>query len=316
VPIDQHQPHRSAHRIIAVPVPHRVFDVTADDGAIIRVRQHGNPAGPRLVLSHGNGLAIDAYLPFWGPLGDRYELVVFDMRDHGQNPLHGDSGHDMEHFVSDLERVCGAIQRTLGRKPMAGVFHSLAALTAIRHALVHPGRFRVLILFEPPIYPRDGHPLRHAHTSGEEGIAVRTRRRRQRFHSPEAFAAQLAAHPAFRRWRPEAYGLMARATLRQDPAGDWILACPRELEARVFEENRDSTLWPRLGEIKTPFKLICGDPHMEGAGYPAQVGHAIARELGVAYEAIPNTTHFLQLERPAECVRAMERFLAAHGMAA
>ena len=57
-----------------------------DDGAIIRIRQHGNPDGPRLALSHGNGLAIDGYLPFWGPLRERYELILFDFRNHGQNP--------------------------------------------------------------------------------------------------------------------------------------------------------------------------------------------------------------------------------------
>jgi pimeloyl-ACP methyl ester carboxylesterase len=42
----------------------------------------------------------------------------------------------------------------------------------------------------------------------------------------------------------------------------------------------------------------------------------MAAELPLAYEAIPGTTHFLQIERPAECVRAMESFLAAHGLAA
>ena len=29
------------------------------------------------------------------------------------------------------------------------------------------------------------------------------------------------------------------------------------------------------------------------------------------YEAIPDTTHFLQIERPDECIRAMETFLAS-----
>ena len=42
---------------------------------------------------------------------------------------------------------------------------------------------------------------------------------------------------------------MARATLRHDAVdGDWVLACPRELEAHVFDENRDpvamAEAWP------------------------------------------------------------------------
>ena len=88
-----------------MPKPHRVLDLKMDDGAIIRVRRHGNPAGPRLVLCHGNGLAIDAYLPFWNLLRDRYDLILFDVRNHGENPLHGGSGHDMAHFVVDLEKI-------------------------------------------------------------------------------------------------------------------------------------------------------------------------------------------------------------------
>ena len=61
-----------------VPRARHAFDVKMHDGAIIHVRQHGVAGAPRLVLSHGNGLAIDGYFPFWGPLRNRYEVVVFD----------------------------------------------------------------------------------------------------------------------------------------------------------------------------------------------------------------------------------------------
>src|SRR5450759_1681089 len=44
---------------LIVPTPHETFDLTMADGAPIRVRRHGNPKGPRLVLCHGNGFAID-----------------------------------------------------------------------------------------------------------------------------------------------------------------------------------------------------------------------------------------------------------------
>jgi pimeloyl-ACP methyl ester carboxylesterase len=38
--------------------------------------------------------------------------------------------------------------------------------------------------------------------------------------------------------------------------------------------------------------------------------------LGLPYEAIPGTSHFLQIERPEECVRAVDSFLAPLGLAA
>ena len=38
-------------------------------------RRHGNPVGARLVLSHANGLAADAYYPFWSLLCDRFDPI-------------------------------------------------------------------------------------------------------------------------------------------------------------------------------------------------------------------------------------------------
>ena len=68
-----------------VPTPSMTFDVTLDDQAKIRVRRHGNPDGIRLFITHGNGFAADAYVPFWQLLLPKYDLVVFDFRNHGQN---------------------------------------------------------------------------------------------------------------------------------------------------------------------------------------------------------------------------------------
>ncbi len=302
---------------VQLPEPNGILRFKTTDGAPIIVRRHGNPAGPRLLLSHGNGLAVNAYFPFWNLLRDRYDLILFDVRNHGENPLHGGEGHDMAHFVVDLEQTLAEVQREFGGKPIAGVFHSLSGLIAIRHALQHQDRWRALVLFDPPIYPRDGHPLRNAQQGDKDQLAVRARKRTERYATLQDFAKQLASRQVFSRWRPEAYELMARATLRQEPAtGEWILACPRELEARVFDENRDPSLWVRLGDVKAPIKLIGADPDIEGASVPGLLSKAVAEETAVEYEAIRDTTHFLQIEKPEECVRAMETFLAKQGMAA
>jgi hypothetical protein len=61
---------------VTIPNPHAVFEAVMEDGAIVRLRRHGVAGGPRLVLSHGNGLAIDGYFSFWGRLLDRYDVIV------------------------------------------------------------------------------------------------------------------------------------------------------------------------------------------------------------------------------------------------
>ena len=66
-----------------LPEPLSTHDVRVDDDTVITLRRHGNPQGPRLVMSHGNGLAIDLYYPFWSLLADDFDLIIYDLRNHG-----------------------------------------------------------------------------------------------------------------------------------------------------------------------------------------------------------------------------------------
>jgi pimeloyl-ACP methyl ester carboxylesterase len=298
-----------------LPAPNATVDLVMDDGAIIKIRRHGNPAGPRLALSHGNGMAIDGYFPFWNLLRERYDLILFDFRNHGNNPLHRLEDHSWPRFVTDFEQIFATVQQQFGAKRTAGVFHSLAAVTATMHTDRLGVRWDPLVLFDPPYYPPENHPLRLSQSFNEEEIAVRAEKRTPSYADPielaDAFARRMT------RWRPEAYELMARATLRRDEAAnEWVLACPREFEAKVFRSNRETNAWAALSRMPVAVKLICGDPDAPDATAPAILGRAIAAESGVAYEAIPATTHFLQIEKPEACVAAMEAFLRSQGFIA
>lgn len=306
--------HDTAPRL-EIPTPLASADLVMSDGAVIRLRRHGNPAGPRIALSHGNGLAIDAYLPFWSLLRRRYDIVLFDQRNHGENPRHGEAGHNWERIARDNLEIHDGIAREFGAKPAIGAFHSLSAVAAAMALLRFGPRWRPLMMFDPPIFPRAGHPLAEMEDMHMGDMATLARRRPERYSNPAALAAQLAARPTFRRWAPGAHDLFARATLRPDPAGGgWILRCPREFEARIFEENVDPSVWPRLGAASVPLFLIGADIGLEGQQAPAFLTEALARDQGIAYAMIPETTHFLQIERPNEALEAMEIFLASQGI--
>src|SRR5690242_6210658 len=103
-----------------VPAPHATIQVIAVDGAPIRVRRHGNPRGPRLMISHGNGFAIDGYPTFDGRFRSAFDLVVFDLRSRGRNPRAAPSNHDYAHMGPDLGEVCRAVTDEFGEKPIAG----------------------------------------------------------------------------------------------------------------------------------------------------------------------------------------------------
>ena len=89
-----------------IPAPSLTFEVPLEDGARIRMRRHGNPDGVRLLVTHGNGFAADAYYPYWRHLLPKFDVLVFDFRNHGQNvPVDAGRTTITRSSARDLERV-------------------------------------------------------------------------------------------------------------------------------------------------------------------------------------------------------------------
>lgn len=304
----------SPARAIEIPGPSQIADVRMSDGAVVRLRRYARDGAPRLVLSHGNGLAIDAYVPFWAPLRRHFDVVVFDVRNHGENPLHDDpSRHAWPVIIEDLEALSAAMHDSFGAARNFGVFHSLSAIASIDHALTHPSRWQGLVLFDPPTYPPDGHTLQALERREMEIMRQRALRRPSVYDSPDELAAQFARRATFRRWVPGAHELVARTTLRQREDGKWALRLPRDLEAHIYSTNTDAMLWPRMRTLKVPLMLIASDPACADAAPSAFTCRALHEELGIAYTAVPDTSHFLQIEQPEQCRRALYTFLASCG---
>jgi pimeloyl-ACP methyl ester carboxylesterase len=291
---------------LIVPTPHETFDLTMADGAPIRVRRHGNPKGRRLVLCHGNGFAIDAYVPFWSLLADRFDLVLYDQRNHGQNPRYKPGAHDVPRFVSDMEEIFHAIRNRLGPAFTVGVFHSISGVTSIWHALQYGKRWDALVLFDPALIPGPGLPEHDVARTFELGLARWAKSRPNHFSDPSELADRFAKSYSLRRWVPGAHELMARSILRQEPdTGQWSLCCPPECESRVYATNSALHLTHRLNELPLPLKLICADPDQPDAQAPCKVGRSLHALYGCRYEAIVDTSHLLLIEKPAECARAL-----------
>jgi pimeloyl-ACP methyl ester carboxylesterase len=301
-----------------VPEPTRTFDVVMDDGAIIRVRRHGRAGALRLVLSHGNGFAIDAYYPFWGPLCERYEVVVFDFRNHGRNPFHGAADHGYPRFVRDLEPIRDAIVAEFGARTTVGVFHSMAARANMKRALTLGWLWDAMVVFDPPMLPLPDHRLYEAGVAEERKLADWAVKRPQRFKQLEELAQHFKKAKSLRRWVAGAAELAARSVLREDPAaGGWTLCCPGALEAGVYMANLDLKLWPAFKDFGRPFRLVGCDPTLADAASTGIQCRTLAVEQGYgdAYVHVPNTGHFLQIERPEACRRHLQSFLADCGFA-
>ncbi|MEX2631273.1 MAG: alpha/beta hydrolase [Tistlia sp.] len=298
------------------PAPRETLELIMDDGAAIRVRCHGSPRSPRLYVSHGNGFAVDGYLPFWGPLAERYEVVAFDMRNHGRNPPAGADGHHYPQMARDLAQVVAGVEAALGARPRVGVFHSMSARAAMKQAVQGSAPWDALLLYDPPNVPPREHPLYEPMRAFELRLVEFALNRPERFAAPEELARSYAESRAHRSWVGDSHTLMAQALLRRDAArGDWVLSCPREYEAAIYLAALTLDLWPAASALGCPTLLVGADPERQGGPPTGRTNQALAAEQGYRYEAVRETGHLLQIERPEECRRLLQEFLGGLGIA-
>lgn len=298
-----------------LPAPNATFDVNLDDGAKICVRRYGNPNGARIVLSHGNGFAADAYFPYWRLFLDRFDVVIFDFRNHGQNSPVEPANHTYDQLSQDLERVVQAIRSELGAKKTVGIFHSMSGRTAMKHAIEIGWRWDALVLFDPPDVPPPGHPNYGAMEAFEKRLTEFARNRRRQFASIEELTDEYLQSRATRNWVPGAHALMARAVLRKNPNdGGFVLVCAPENEAGIYAQAMSLNLWPMATEFGGPVKLIGADPTAKGAPATAAANQALGTDGGYDYTYVEGTGHLLQIEKPEECFHITMEFLSKHGL--
>lgn len=295
--------------------PRDIFDLAMDDGAAITIRRGGNPSGVRLFLSHGNGFAIDGYRVFWQPLLADFDLILFDMRNHGRNAPSGVDKHHYLQMARDLGTVFHGVSERIGRAKSVGVFHSMSGRAAMKHAVQMEWVWDALVLFDPPNVPLRGHPQYEAMQGFELKLAQWALGRQDVFASAQELQTYWAHNRAQSRWTDQARMDMAKAVLRPDGHGRHMLCCRREYEAAIYFAALTMDLWPFANAYGGAVKLICADPNARGAPPTSMANRALAAEGGYEYEAVAETGHMLQIERPEACRDAMLSFLRQRALA-
>ena len=134
---------------IEIPAPSMTFEVPLEDGARIRMRRHGNPDGVRLLVTHGNGFAADAYYPYWRHLLSGFDVLVFDFRNHGRT-CRCALEPQLCALTRDLERVVRVKAARPEQDRASSIRCRRTAIEARRR-----GRLALdaLMLFDPPDVP-------------------------------------------------------------------------------------------------------------------------------------------------------------------
>lgn len=294
---------------LQVPEPRAVHEVVTADGYPIALRRYGNPDGPRVVMSRGNCFAMDAYWPFWSRFADDFDVFVHDVRSHGWNPVGDPDMQTIPTLAQDFDAVSGAIDRRFGARRKVGVFHSLAALTALHAQATH--EYAALVLFDPPMQ-LPGKAMSALEKLGA-GMAAAARKRRDRFATPAEYAGLLSEKPAFARLGADRLELFARTTLRPAADGDgYELGCPREHEARLWDSLYPFARTVDFAAIACPVKVIGSDPTVPNSFLPSM---HMSELLLFDYDFVPLTTHLMQLEEPDACADLALEYLESQGFA-
>ena len=291
-------------KVWVLPEPLSTAAVPVRGGYAVTLRRYGNPDGPRLVLSHGNGLAIDLYFPFWSLLMDDLDLVLYDLRNHGWN-MPGDlSDHTVPTLIEDFDRIVEAINRHFGEKRQVGCFHSISGLVS----LLSPGRgdcFEALALFDPPLC-RPGYTYEVSEAAAIRNSAL-VRRRANQFQSLQELVEVLPYIPSFQRVVPGLFDLFARTTLRQNDALlGYQLRCPPEYEAQIMEYAHIYSVAVDLETMACPVKVIGADPTQPYSFWPT---FNFGELMQVDYDFVPEATHLMQVEKPEDCVSLLREFI-------
>jgi pimeloyl-ACP methyl ester carboxylesterase len=298
-----------------IPMPHAVLDVPTHDRSLIRVRFHGNRNGPRLFILHGNSYASDAYFPFWQNFTNSFEVVLFDLRNHGHNPQSDASEHTFRNMVRDFELVVRAADEKFGKKTRTGVFHSGAGLIATVNALEFGTHWDALVLVDAPNIPQPHHPIFAQVTGFENKLVQFALNRRFRFNHPDELADELRGLRANAKWVSGSHELMARSTLRKDDSSsEYLLVCPPELEASLYHQAYSARAWPKAEEIRGPVLLIGADPDVKNGLSMGLANRVLSMEGGFAYTTLPGAGHMLQLEQPAAAAKLVFEFFDQLGI--
>lgn len=246
--------------------------VPSSDDVSVAVHELAGSAGqPLLLLAHATGFHGRAYLPMAQQLAPPYHVLGMDLHGHGDTPRPPDWQVDWTHYGDDAEVVAEHLATTPGGDDgLIGFGHSMGGAALLMAAHRRSGRFRLLVLFEPIVYPPDreaeGRP---------NPLAPGARRRRPTFPSIDEAIANFASKPPFDAFDPAAVDAYVRYGFAPDPLGI-RLKCDPQHEARTFELGGLHRTWDLLAEIETPVLVVAG--HIEG-WQPASIAEAVAAEL-------------------------------------
>lgn len=264
--------------------------------------------GPSLLMVHATGF----HCRVWDQVIARlpgHHAVALDQRSHGQStqgPI-----TSWAHFGEDL---AGFVQgRDLNN--LVGVGHSMGAHALVQAAAREPQRFRALLLVDPVIASPAAYHLPHpAMGSGLHPAA----KRRSHFASAEEMIERFASRRPYDLFDAIALKDYCTHGLRPAAEGQGMeLACTPLTEASVYMTGRsNASVYASVRALQIPVWVVRArqrTPQADPFDYSySPTWPELAGEFRQGRDIlIPDRSHFLPMEDPAQVARLVSDLLEA-----
>lgn len=240
----------------------------------VRIFYEASGDGPAVLLSHGYSATSEMWRGQVDALSERYRVIVWDMRGHGQSDSPADDlAYSEEATVSDMAAVLDACD--VPSAVIAGL--SLGGYMSLAFRLVYPDRVDALMLFDTgPGYKKDD--ARAKWNEMAAGVGARFDER-----GLEALGR----------------GAEVRTASKQSPAG---LA----RAARGMLAQRDARVISSLSDIVVPTLVLVG---ADDKGYLAGTDYMAAKIPNAIKVVIPDAGHAANIDQPDAFNQAVGQFL-------
>ena len=275
------------------------WTVASADGYELAGYELGGRGDEVLLIAHATGLCGAMYQLLADELTDRFRVVAFDFRGHGDSTRSGEPALGWDRMAEDVI----AVARHVDADRIHGFGHSMGGGALLLAERAVPRLFESLFLFEPITFPDD------VATDGQNMMGDAARRRRPVFASRAEVLARYASRPPFNRVLAGFLAAYVENGFAEQPDGSVRLKCAPEVEATVFENGRAAQL-SAVRHVATPTLVAVG--HDEEGPNPARLGPPLADALVnghlVRYDHIG---HFGPLQDPWTVARDLKLHVAA-----
>jgi pimeloyl-ACP methyl ester carboxylesterase len=229
-------------------------------------------------------------------LSGHFQVSAFAARPlwPGSDPHEFGSWHDL---ADDLRHSV----TVRGLQGVMGVGHSLGGVLSVIAAAAAPALFSGLALVDPVIFTGVHRlfwgTLRGLGLGNRLPLIQSARRRRDRFPDLDAVRSSYEGKAVFRTWIAQVLDDYIRSAFTEEGVGGVVLRYSKAWETRIFELT-PANVWPELRRLELPMLFVRG---ASSDTFTRAAADRVRRQLPLASVVeIPDTTHFLPMERPRQ----------------